>query len=104
MIDKIDNSHQVGGNQSAGADKRTAGNASAGAPAPSSAGNVETLSLTDQASKLQSIEQQLGRSPMIDSNRVATARAAIAEGSYTIDPLAIANKLIDFESALYGAS
>ena len=41
---------------------------------------------------------------IMDSNKVATARTAIAEGTYSIDPLAIANKLIDFESALYGNS
>ena len=104
MIDKIDNSHHLGGNQIGGADKRQAGNANVSTLNTSGAANVETLSLTDQASKLQSIEQNLGQLSMMDSNRVATARTAIADGTYTIDPLAIANKLIDFETALYGDS
>ena len=104
MIDKIDNSHHVGGNHVTGADRRQANGANVSTLNTSGAANVETLSLTDQASKLQSIEQELGQLSMMDSNRVATAKIAIAEGSYTIDPLAIANKLIDFETALYGES
>ena len=102
MIDKIDNSHHVGSNHAAGTDKANAGKSNVRELAPSSA-SVETLSLTDQASKLQSIEQQLGQTSMMDTNRVAAAKTAIAEGTYTIDPMAIANKLIDLESALYGS-
>ena len=102
MIDKIDISQHLGRARTAGPDKQSGGDAAGGTSRPGNASQVEQLSLTDQASRLQGIEQKLADMPMTDASKVQAARVAIAEGSYAVDPLAIANKLIDFESALYG--
>lgn len=58
---------------------------------------VDRVSVTSEASRLQKIEEQLSAVPAVDSAKVAEIKAAIANGSFTIDPQAIAAKLIAFE-------
>lgn len=60
---------------------------------------ADRVSVTDTASRLQKIEEQLGAMPDINHEKVAQIKKAIADGSYTPDPKAIADKLIGFESS-----
>jgi len=63
----------------------------------------DTVSLTDTAQQLRSIEQDLAQRPVVDSQRVEATRQAIENGTYQIDPSRIANKMLDLERALSGA-
>jgi negative regulator of flagellin synthesis FlgM len=60
---------------------------------------LDKVSMTSEASRLQKIEEQLSTVPAVDNARVAEIKAAIANGSFTIDPQAIAAKLIAFEGS-----
>jgi negative regulator of flagellin synthesis FlgM len=85
------NTTQRGLNQPAhGADR-----GSAAATAPQSADRV---SMTSEATRLQEIEEQLLNVPEVNSAKVAEIKAAIANGTFEINPLRIAEKLIAFES------
>jgi negative regulator of flagellin synthesis FlgM len=62
---------------------------------------ADSLRLTGEASGLQAIERELGAAPAgIDVARVNAVRAALADGSYRIDAQAIADRMIDLDSAL----
>jgi len=69
--------------------------AASGAPVPTS----DRVSVTDTASRLQKIEEQLSAMPEINHEKVAQIKKAIADGTFTIDPAAIAEKLIAFEGS-----
>ncbi len=61
---------------------------------------VDTVSLTDTATQLQSLQQTLADAPVVDNDRVSALKAAIAEGSYNVDPTELANNMINFEQQL----
>lgn len=56
------------------------------------------VKLSNQAQKLQAIEERLRELPEVDSARVAQIKEAIADGSYKVDSGQIADKLIALES------
>ncbi|MBL1320004.1 MAG: flagellar biosynthesis anti-sigma factor FlgM [Methylophaga sp.] len=61
---------------------------------------TDTVSLTNEATQLQSIQKTLEDTPIVNSERVEALRAAIAEGSYTVDAAELAQNIIDFETQL----
>lgn len=64
----------------------------------STAPQGDKVSMTAEASRLQKIEEQLSTVPAVNSSKVAELKAAIANGSFSIDPQVVASKLIAFES------
>jgi negative regulator of flagellin synthesis FlgM len=69
---------------------------------PAQSGSVpagDRVSMTDTASRLQKIEEQLSAMPDINHDKVAEIKKAIADGTFSLDPKAIADKLIDFETS-----
>ena len=64
----------------------------------SSTGNGDTVSLTDMASRLKSLESKLETQPAIDQSRVDRVRDAISRGEFRIDPERVADKMMDFEA------
>lgn len=71
---------------------------------PSVAANVaaksETVTLTDTASRLRQATQPSTSKTEVNSERVASLRAALADGSYKPNVGVIAARLLAFESAL----
>jgi negative regulator of flagellin synthesis FlgM len=61
---------------------------------------VDTLSLTDTATQLRSLQKTLADAPAVDNDRVSAIKAAIAEGSYKVDPSELANNMVNFEQKL----
>tara|TARA_R110002050_G_scaffold57423_3_gene129038 strand:+ start:179023 stop:179334 length:312 start_codon:yes stop_codon:yes gene_type:complete len=61
---------------------------------------VDTVSLTDTATQLQSLQQTLADAPVVDSDRVSAIKAAISDGSYNVDPAELANNMIKLEQQL----
>ena len=57
----------------------------------------DRVTLTDTASRLKDIEQQLSTSSSVDSARVAEVQNAISSGDYTVDADRIADKMLSFE-------
>jgi len=61
----------------------------------------DRVDLTDNASRLQQIEQSLADIPVIDSGRVDAISQSIEEGDYVIDNEKIADQIIKNERALH---
>jgi negative regulator of flagellin synthesis FlgM len=56
--------------------------------------------ITDSARQLAALEQAIRETPEVNESKVATARAAIADGTYQVSPERIADKLIRLEREL----
>jgi len=62
---------------------------------------ADSLRLTGEATGLKQLARELGAAPAdIDQAKVDAVRASLADGSYRIDPRAIANRMADMERAL----
>lgn len=62
---------------------------------------ADSLRLTGEAAGLQALERSLGTAPAgIDVARVNEIRAALADGSYQVDPQQIASRMLSLEEAL----
>ena len=60
----------------------------------------DTVELSDTARALKAAAAQIANTPDVDSEKVARIKAAIDNGSYTIDAERVAGKMIDFESQM----
>ncbi|MBT4522389.1 MAG: flagellar biosynthesis anti-sigma factor FlgM [Halieaceae bacterium] len=74
-------------------DSATQGTSAAGA-------GDDTITLTNTAAELKKLEQSLAMIPDIDHARVATIKAAIAEGDYQVDADKIVSNLLDVERGI----
>ncbi|HDY84737.1 hypothetical protein LCGC14_0473200 [marine sediment metagenome] len=61
---------------------------------------VDTVSLTDTATQLRSLQKTLADAPAVDNDRVSAIKAAIAEGTYNVEPAELANNMVNFEQQL----
>ena len=61
---------------------------------------TDTVSLTDTAAQLSSLQQTVSDSSAVDKERVESLRAAISEGSYNVDATELAHNMINFEQQL----
>lgn len=57
----------------------------------------DRVTLTNTASRLKDIEQQLNNTSSVDNARVAAVQSAISNGDYTVDADRIADKMLAFE-------
>ncbi len=58
----------------------------------------DTVSITDMAGRLKSLEQKLASQPEINQSHVNEIRDAIARGEYKVNPDRVADKMMDFEA------
>ena len=100
-MDPIDNNVNVrpgrleteGTRPGSGPERTGAGVSSAG----TAGARGDQVSLTRTAEELLALETRLQELPGVDEARVAELRDAVREGSYRIDPLDIADKLLRAE-------
>jgi negative regulator of flagellin synthesis FlgM len=75
--------------------------ADGGVPASSAAITVPgDVQITDSAAQLAALMQTLRSQPAVDEARVGQLRSAIEQGSYSVQPRLIADRLIQLEQAL----
>ena len=63
---------------------------------------TRSLRLTGEATNLQAIERELTTAPAIDAQRVAAVRESLQNGTYKINPDAIASRMLDLDQQLHG--
>jgi negative regulator of flagellin synthesis FlgM len=63
-------------------------------------GSADRISLTGEARQLQELEVRLASQPVVDSQRVEAVRTAVENGTFTINPERIADKMMSLEEAL----
>ncbi|NOQ93846.1 MAG: flagellar biosynthesis anti-sigma factor FlgM [Methylophaga sp.] len=101
-INNIKNAGQSGLNSTRNVSARENSGSDKAADVQSSANPVrtDTVSLTDTATQLRSLQQTLSDTPVVNNERVEALRAAIADGSYQVDATELAQNMINFESQL----
>lgn len=57
----------------------------------------DTVKLSDAAQALQEAGKRLDSAPDVDAERIASIKAAIADGSYQVDSGRIADKMLQFD-------
>ena len=57
----------------------------------------DRLSLTHEAALLKDVEKRLASVPVVDAQKVERIRAEINQGTYSVDPAKVAEKLLNFE-------
>ncbi len=60
----------------------------------------DSVTLTDTAAQLRSLEKQLASVPVVDTQRVNAVRSEIASGTFVIDPPRVAGKIIQLEGMI----
>lgn len=73
------------------------GQSRAGTTADSSATGGETVSITQSGMLLSKLEELVQSAPVVDADRVAALKDAIASGTYEIDDQRTADNLLRFE-------
>lgn len=89
------NRAQLSSNQSSSVKSRNESKQSSQGEDSSSA--ADRITLTNTASRLKDIEQQLSSSSSIDNARVSEVQSAISNGDYNVDADRIADKMLAFE-------
>ena len=79
-------------------ESRTDGETRSQAGTPGAGGDQVTL--TEAARRLSELTQTVTAQPVVDRTRVDEIRAAIADGSYRVDPEQIAARLLQTEREL----
>jgi flagellar biosynthesis anti-sigma factor FlgM len=90
----------VGTGRSADGVQRPQDAASSGTSASSSTGSTQDVQITGAARQLATLEQTLRDLPAVNETRVAQIASSIEQGTYTVHPHEIANRLIQLEQAL----
>ncbi len=81
---------------------QTYGKSPAGAPpsasrkATETTRNVDNVSLSSTTQDLQKIQQAMATEPQERTERVATLKAAVESGQYTVDPEKVAERMTGF--------
>ena len=72
------------------------------ATADQSAAAGDTVRITQSGMLLSKLEELVQRAPVVDAERVAALKDAIASGSYEIDDQRVADSLLRFERDVLG--
>lgn len=60
----------------------------------------DQLTLTSSARSLQKLSDAVAQTPVVNSDKVASVKQALANGTHQVNPSSIADKLLQFEQGL----
>jgi flagellar biosynthesis anti-sigma factor FlgM len=75
-------------------------NAQQAVTTPAIPSSKEGIDLTNLASRLRDLTQSVADQPIVDKQLVTEFQKAVNDGTYRVDPPAIADKLASFEALL----
>ncbi len=61
-----------------------------------------SLKLTGEATSLQALQRELSTAPAVDASRVQAVRESLQNGTYKINPDAIASRMLELDQQLQG--
>lgn len=76
--------------------------AAAGDAKPKPVEAADSVRLTGEATQLQAVQRELSAAPAIDQARVQAVRESLENGSYKINPDAIASRMLGLDQQLQG--
>ncbi len=94
---------QISGQGAPVENQRSGGSSTPASRSENSRSAADQLSLTDEARKLQELEQRVATAPAVDSKKVEAVRTAIENGTFAVNPDRIADKMMRLEQALTDA-
>lgn len=62
---------------------------------PTPAGGSDSLTLTESSTRIRSLESQLASVDIADAGKIESVKAALANGTFTVDAEVVADRLID---------
>ncbi|MCA1979146.1 MAG: flagellar biosynthesis anti-sigma factor FlgM [Thiobacillus sp.] len=60
-----------------------------------SAGGGDSLTLTESSTRIRALESQIASMDVTDTGKIESVKAALADGSFTVDAEVVADRLID---------
>ena len=79
----------------AAASKTSAAKGKGGKTSAPTAGGSDSLTLTESSARVRTLEAQLASVDVTDIGKVEAVKAALADGSFTVDAEVVADRLID---------
>ncbi|MHB1215879.1 MAG: flagellar biosynthesis anti-sigma factor FlgM [Thiobacillus sp.] len=77
------------------ASKASATKGKGGKTSAAPAGGSDSLTLTESSTRIRSLESQLASVDVTDVGKVEAVKAALADGSFSVDAEVVADRLID---------
>lgn len=71
-------------------------------PAPAAKAAADSVNLSSGAVALKALEEKIQKLPEVNEKRVAEIKAALASGSYKVDDLVVADKLLAMDDLFEG--
>lgn len=62
---------------------------------PTPAGGSDALTLTESSTRIRALESQLASVDIADAGKIESVKAALANGTFTVDAEVVADRLID---------
>lgn len=72
----------------------------AGSASPAAASSGDTVTITGPALAMQKLSEAVANAPVVNTQKVSSVKRAVQDGTYTIDPERVADKLLQYESGL----
>jgi negative regulator of flagellin synthesis FlgM len=72
----------------------------AGATAAAAPSTADTVSITGPALTLQKLSEAVANAPVVNTQKVASVKRAVEDGSYQVDSGSVADKILQFENGL----
>lgn len=83
-------------------DSTTQPGAQAAPQAPTAKAAADSVNLSSNAVALKALEEKIQKLPEVNEKRVAEIKAALASGSYKVDELVVADKLLAIDDLFEG--
>jgi negative regulator of flagellin synthesis FlgM len=81
-------------------DKTQGAASSASSAASSSSSTADQVTLTGSAITLQKLGEAVANAPVVNTQKVATVKTSVQDGTYKVDSGRVADKILQFESGL----